>query len=229
MPSTPSGRARRRAVTITLILPLAVLGLLLGGATASAGGLADFTASASSVSPGTSVTLTATATFDVGPTPYSIEIFDLGTGAIVGDCGTGTSCQATVDQSSPSFKRYRAYVGTFSWTPPSVGGQDVDVAWSTIAISLSGIQDGAPGYGFGLTAAAAQDVGPTPYFIQIFDLTTGSLVARCESGTTCTIDPYALPSGLQIFQAYVSAYTLQPPTSFVGVSNLLYAGAKGQY
>ncbi|HTU78600.1 MAG TPA: hypothetical protein VMF09_07560 [Solirubrobacteraceae bacterium] len=37
-----------------------------------------------------------------------------------------------------------------------------------------------------LTATAASNVGPTPYYIRIFDTDTHSEIARCGSGTTCT-------------------------------------------
>jgi diaminopimelate epimerase len=43
-----------------------------------------------------------------------------------------------------------------------------------------------------LTATAASDVGPTPYYIRIFNADTHSEVAKCGSGTTCT---YSLTVG----------------------------------
>jgi hypothetical protein len=37
-----------------------------------------------------------------------------------------------------------------------------------------------------VTATSTIDVGPTPYWIEIFDLDTGARVALCSAGTTCT-------------------------------------------
>src|SRR5262249_40286206 len=58
-------------------------------------------ASSSWVSAGTSVTLTATASTDVGPTPYFIEILRQN-GSAVAICGSGTTCATTVSASGGS-------------------------------------------------------------------------------------------------------------------------------
>ncbi len=60
---------------------------------------------------GTSVTLTATANTDVGPTPYYITIYDETTGAGLAVCGSGISCSATVSESSTGRHQFEAFIG----------------------------------------------------------------------------------------------------------------------
>jgi hypothetical protein len=43
-----------------------------------------------------------------------------------------------------------------------------------------------PGQASTLTATANMDVEPTPYYLRIYDETTGAYVATCGSGTTCS-------------------------------------------
>jgi hypothetical protein len=60
---------------------------------------------------GGSVTVTATTNADVGPTPYYITIYSETTGAELAVCGSGTTCSATVSQSSPGTQDFEAFVG----------------------------------------------------------------------------------------------------------------------
>jgi hypothetical protein len=60
---------------------------------------------------GQSVTITATTNADVGPTPYFITIYSETTGAPLAICGWGTTCSATVSQSTPGSQDFEAFVG----------------------------------------------------------------------------------------------------------------------
>ena len=79
----------------------------------AAGGGFSISLAASSSSPlaGGSVTITATTNADVGPTPYYITIYSETTGAELAICGSGTTCSATVSQSSPGTQDFEAFVG----------------------------------------------------------------------------------------------------------------------
>jgi hypothetical protein len=68
---------------------------------------------ASSTDPyvGTSVTLTATANTNVGPTPYYISIYDETTGAELASCGSGIACSATVSESTTGSHEFEAFIG----------------------------------------------------------------------------------------------------------------------
>ena len=69
----------------------------------------------------------------------------------------------------------------------------------------------APGTAVTLTAGAARDVGPTPWYIDIVD-ESGALVAACASGTRCTA---------QVSSAAAAAHTY---TAWLSTSNAALAG-----
>ena len=75
-----------------------------------------------------------------------------------------------------------------------------------------------------LTATYSTDVGPTPYYIEIFDHTTGTLLAACGSGTVCTASVQIIQSCHTVsrtYIAYISEYsTTDPPPVSVATSNL---------
>lgn len=60
---------------------------------------------------GQSVTVTAMANADVGPTPYYITIYSETTGAELAVCGWGATCSATVSQAAPGTQDFEAFVG----------------------------------------------------------------------------------------------------------------------
>jgi hypothetical protein len=88
------------AAPATQALPAAGDGFTISLATSSSYPLA-----------GGSVTITATTNANVGPTPYYITIYSETTGAELAICGTGTTCSATVTQSSPGTQDFEAFVG----------------------------------------------------------------------------------------------------------------------
>jgi hypothetical protein len=60
-----------------------------------------------------------------------------------------------------------------------------------------------------LTATANTDVGPTPYHIDIWDQTTGTMVSTVSSGTTDT-SSVSGSSGSQTYVAYITSDTTAP-------------------
>jgi len=153
------------------------------------------------------VTLTATSSDDVGPSPYYIEIYDDDHGTRLAVCGSGTTCSVTVTETSAGTHRYRAYVSNYdSANPPaSVHGQSLfgfvtvnDGGWQA---SIS--ETGGQGI-YNVTATANQDVGPTPYWIEIFDMQTGQLVQQCSSGSQCVYS-FVTGNGTADYTAFVSS------------------------
>jgi len=220
-------------------LPVVILAGVLPAASptpvaAGGGPYSSITASASDVAVGTAVTVTATTSVNIGPTPWWSQIYDLSTGTRLAICGSGTTCSVTVAPSSPHFGRYEAWLGAPSSTapPPSSQGAsgEVDVAFNAIDVRLSSPSStllSSTQFALVLTATTTVDVGPTPYWIEIFNVTTGAEVGACGSGTTCT-EQTVLPVGPAFtFQAFVTSYTTQLPTSFQGASLYLSTGGKG--
>jgi hypothetical protein len=171
-------------------------------------------------------TLTATTTADVGPTPYYIEIFDATAGDLLAVCGVGTSCSASTTLIFAGLTHsYVAYVSAYSTAFPPPDIQSISavsyVTWAETGwqVSLSA----NPTYTNGsttLTATANHDVGPTPYYIEIFN-ENGTLIHECPSGSTCSVS-YSPPPN-KIFQhliAFVSSYgTSLPPGNIQASSN----------
>ncbi len=54
-----------------------------------------------------------------------------------------------------------------------------------------------------LTATANTDVGPTPYYITIYDETTGAELAVCGTGITCSATVSESTTGSQQFEAFI--------------------------
>jgi hypothetical protein len=191
--------------------------------------LNGLTASAYTVPVGTTVSLNTTTTCDIGPTPYYLEIFDATTGAYVDGRGSGTTLSPSVTQNVAGTHGYVAVLDSpFSLTSPPPNGASpatwgisatVYVTWeappNNFQVSLSGPSWTPPGGAPGLfTATASQDVGPTPYWIEIFDETTGTLLKSCGWGATCQVSFTPSTSG-DYLVAFVSANStaLPPPAT----------------
>ena len=156
------------------------------------GGSPSISASPTTVAVGATSTVTATTTADVGPSPFFIEIFDTTTQTLVKECPSGTSCVAPVSQAAASTHGYQVFISPFSTSFPPPGSIEstnlVYVTWSNAGFTITLSDPRVTDIGVPLTVSATTnlDVGPTPYFIEIYDATTGTRIAVCGSGTTCT-------------------------------------------
>jgi hypothetical protein len=183
-------------------------------------------ASPINVAAGGTTTLTATANQDVGPTPWFVEIFDVTDNVLVCDVGSGTTCTVNVTQAGPTAIDYFAYVATFSTTspPPNIQASagPVWVSWG-LAVSLTAVPAAmTPGGTTTLTANTNFNVGPTPWFIVIVDESTGTNVAVCGFGTTCSTTVSMAGCSVQIYEAFISADT-SPPSDVRASSNSVVA------
>jgi hypothetical protein len=232
---------------LALCLPAAILAGVLPVAMptpAAAGGGGTFTgitASANDVPVGTPVTVTSTTAYNVGPTPWFTQIYDLSTGARLVACATGTVCSGTVNSTGPvssnsarpHFGRFVAFVGSLSTSPPPANNQgaspEVDVAWNAIDVRLSASAANVSStrYNLTVTATTAVDVGPTPYYTEIFNINTGALVGICGYGTSCTATTTLPVVSVIKFQGFVANPSTSVPTSFQGASLYLSTGGKG--
>jgi len=150
-------------------------------------------ASPSTLAVGGVSTLTATTGDDVGPSPFYTEIFDETAGTLLRSCGTGTTCATTVSQSAATTHTYKAFVSPSSGTlpPPGAVASSVRsyVTWTangwTITLNAPATEYEATS--ITATATASVNVGPTPYYLEIFNDDSGALLATCGTGTTCTV------------------------------------------
>lgn len=173
--------------------------------------------SSNALPPGYSTTLSAYANLDVGPTPYYLEIYDRSTGGRLAVCGSGSSCSTSISESSPTTHSFIAYIGSYSGTNPpgtiAATSGIVSCTWLSISMGASP-QYLAPGGRSTVTAYVNTDVGPTPYYIEVFDASTGANLAICASGSACSGSEAQSGATVHTFVAYVSGYgTSNPPPS----------------
>jgi hypothetical protein len=77
-------------------------------------------------------------------------------------------------------------------------------------------------YNQGFTAWSFYDVGPTPYYYSVWNMSTRTLLARCGSGTECSTGQHGYPGPGQCYDyiAYVgSAGGTMPPTPVIRASD----------
>jgi hypothetical protein len=182
------------------------------------------TAGQATVPVGAASTLTATTSQDVGPSPFWTGIFDVTTGTRIAVCGSGTVCSATVSHAVATTHEYIAYLSDNSTAYPPPGIQETSllsfVTWSNLGwrVSLS-----APASTFGsetVTATANGDVGPTPYYIEIFN-ETGTRLAVCASGSTCSVTFTPTYEGSNLVAFISGDSTALPPSAIVASSNVI--------
>jgi hypothetical protein len=174
---------------------------------------------------GGTTTLTSTTSSDIGPSPFYAEIYDATAGVRIGVCGFGTSCSATTSQSSATTHSFIAYVSNYSTAYPPTGVQATSnvsyVTWSNAGYVVS-LSASSAGYGYDtVTAMTNVNVGPTPYYIEIFNQMTGTRVGVCGFGTSCSAT-VALSFGENRFVAFVSSFgTTLPPGNIQASSNIV--------
>jgi len=183
------------------------------------------TASPSTLPVGGTTTLTAH-TVEIGLSPLYTEIYDETTGTRLALCGSGTTCSASVSQAVATTHMFGAYfsqnsaafppAGTVEQTPISL------VTWTASGYSLT-----LTSFFDSVTATSSINVGPTPYYIEIFDVTTGARIAICPTGTVCSGTASVtsvVPHGVVAFIASNSASLL--PSNIQATSNTVLALAQ---
>ena len=90
-----------------------------------------------------------------------------------------------------------AYSSNGTFTGPAV------LCAFTVTLSASNTSPPA-GTAVTLTATANQDVGPTPYYILIFD--GGTIIQRCGSGTTCAITVNSATATTKTYVAKIAEF-----------------------
>ena len=171
-------------------------------------------ANPNALAPGVATNIHAVANMDVGPTPYYIEIFDSTSGQFLNYCYTGATCDSYPSQSSPTTHTFTAYVSYYGNPPGYVqASSSVNVTWLSVSLSRSTCCIGTGGT-ITVTATANTNVGPTPWYIEIFDYYSHGRVTYCYTGSSCSYNVSSGSAGSRTFIAFVSGlYTNYPPTS----------------
>lgn len=196
--------------------------------------LEGLTPSATTVPVGASVNLSAATSCDIGPTPYYLQIFDVTTGTLVHPgWGGGTNWSQAVSQNVATTHGYVAYLDSGDGSAiPTTGiyakSATIYVTWEAPANNLTVTLTGPAEVGYDqgpawYTATTNQDLRNTPYYLEIFDETTGTeLTANpCGVGTTCSVS-FTPSFGGDNLVAFVSDYSSAlPPVETQASSNVL--------
>jgi hypothetical protein len=238
----PGDQGRRKALLLGLLQGLMISALAMtavaapGHAARAAGpactgfwGLSGFSASATTAPVGSGITLTARTNCDIGSVNALVQIVDNTNGNIPGKCRTGTSCSVTTTGLGALTHSFAAYLYIWNGSSWNALGhtQPIYLTWeappNNFTVSLSGpsliAYHGGPAT---YTATANQDVGPTPYWIEIFDATTSTRLGYCSSGSTCSVSftPSFAPGDELV--AFVSSFSSSfLPTGIQASSNML--------
>lgn len=171
--------------------------------------------SANDIWPTQYATLTATADADVGPTPYWLSIYDATSNTYVASCGSGTTCSASVTDSVAEGRIFTAYLSSYpsAFPPPGeIANAALIEYWVSVAVNLTASTDTASvAHPVTLTATTDRDVGPSPFYIEIYDLTANSFLLDCATGTTCGVTLGEVTAKTDQFIAYVSDFSNGPP------------------
>lgn len=139
--------------------------------------------------------------------------------AITGTDGAGTSGASGAESVTLNDTQCVPTTATYTAVIRNAGGQTVATA-NAVAVTWTSSGGGGGSSGWivhltahptsllvgqatTLTATANQDVGPTPYYINIVDTTTGRVIDSCGSGTTCTTTVTENVPTTHLFQADV--------------------------
>jgi hypothetical protein len=171
-------------------------------------------------------TLTATASADVGPTIYYIHIYN-GSGALIGTCGSGTTCSVAVTSSTPGYQYFYANISDGAGGNVVAYTQTIDIDWYTAQLTLAAASHTVPvGGTTTLTETSNTDVGPSPFWVQIWDTTTGTELTQCGSGTTCSV---TVSQSAATTHTYVATLAANTPSSGTYPPLLLQATSPANY
>jgi hypothetical protein len=144
---------------------------------------------ASIVTPGKPVTMTATATADVGSAGYQLGLYDKASGTRLTYCSRGTTCSTTLTKEHAGTRSLVAYVSVASETSslPDVQAQSATVTATWIGITLdANTSQPQRGNTVFMRATANIDVTNTPWSIGIYDEQGELVAAACKTGSSCS-------------------------------------------
>ncbi|MFC6285536.1 DUF6531 domain-containing protein [Nocardioides sp. GCM10027113] len=160
---------------------------------------------------GEQFTLTATANQNLA-WPYYIHIYDQTTGSRLTSCQVGGStntCTASTRFDSGGPHTYIATVAAYYGDDIQAVSNEVSSARAAWSVGLTSDKTVfATGEQVTLTATANQNLA-WPYYIHIYDQTTGSRLTSCQAGgsiNTCTVSTRFDSDGPHTYIAQVAAY-----------------------
>lgn len=166
--------------------------------------------------PSSQTTVTAVTNHDVLPTPYYIKIYsykgenhNYSSETALASCGAGTMCTigATRVISGPGSAFHAEIVQADGTATQASAETTIGGGWGNpIAfIYQHKVPVGSP---ILVTAEVEKDVGTSIWYLQLYDVTTGTRIASCSTGKRCGAWVTESVATTHTFKAFVS-----PPTS----------------
>jgi Domain of unknown function (DUF1906) len=165
-------------------------------------------ASAPMVGPGKPVTITATATADVGSSGYQLGLYDQSSGTRLTYCSRGTTCSTTLTKQQAGSRSIVAYVSAASETSPplEIQAQSAPMTATWLGINLdANTTNPQRGSTVFMRATANVDVTNTPWSIGIYN-ENGELVGdACKTGSSCSARVSVTAGSTPWFTAVIGA------------------------
>ncbi len=162
-------------------------------------------ASPAVVGPGKPVTLTASATIEVGAAGYVLGFYDLTAGKGLTFCSRGTTCSTALTEPVSGGHVLGAYVGPAS-SPSEIAAESTPVTatWLGVTLAANTTYPKVGGTVY-LTATANADLTNTPWSIGIYNHEGELVDEACKSGTTCSAQITLTSGDAQWFTAVIGA------------------------
>lgn len=166
----------------------------------------QLSASPTTLRPGQSSLLTATANAGLSGINSAIEIFDQTTGSLLAACAQASQCLVAY-QAPAGAHTFAAFL-----TPPTqsipqtnqvVISNPVTVGWLDSHVSASDVIVGA-GRQVTVTATSTLDVATSGRWLEIYDLTAKAKLTYCSRGTACTVTVKQPAGGVHEIVGYVT-------------------------
>jgi Domain of unknown function (DUF1906) len=171
------------------------------------------------VGPGKPVTLTASASVDVGALGFVLMFWDKTAGTRLTFCSSGTTCSTMLSEPSAGSHDIVAYVADTASATPAAGveatSDTVSPTWLSVVLAANTTYPRAGGTA-SITATANADLTNTPWSLGIVDQ-SGKLVDKpCKSGTTCSARVTLTTGPIPFFSAVIGAALPIDPTTIAG-------------
>lgn len=134
---------------------------------------------------------------------------------------SGTWCMISATEANVS-RQYRGIVyGT------ATASSEIDLTWGYLgSVGLTANPYTSQlGVNTAIIATYPVDVGPSPYYLKVFDLTTGGSIVTCSSGTSCSASVSYGSTATHQLGAYLTTQNAALPVTGLPLNQQAYAEA----
>jgi Domain of unknown function (DUF1906) len=169
----------------------------------------------SSVQSGQNIVLTARSSSPITDPNVAIEIYDKGTGGLLGACSQGSQC-AVAFAATGGLHNFQAFIARpTAMVPPraSVSSNVVSATWVGVRVDATVGAVVGPGKSLTVTATSTVSVDNTKNALQIYDEMSRRRLTYCSHGTTCSVSVSQQTSGPRWIIGAVGALSESLPSS----------------